>query len=233
VLMVPVLVYIAKLPASEAIAMSLLIVGLASASGTVKYWKRGFVNWRLAFLFALPGMVASFLGARLTRFVSSDLLLFTFGVLTMGISIILYNKSSKGTGSSEQVVCRPAFTLSIGVGAVIGFLTGLLGVGGGFLIVPAIALLMKCSLYTAIGTSLVIIAVNSIAGLSGHLSTMKLNIPLSVMFLSATIGGAIIGARISDKLNTTVLQKVFSTLIFLVGVFMTTSIFLKRIGVNQ
>ena len=225
VLMVPIFVYIAKMPVSEAIALSLVIVGLSSAFGAIKYLKQGFVNKRLVILFVAPGIAASFFGARVTKFVSEEHLLFMFGVLMMLISLILYKKSSKETQSQASVICRPNFTLSVSVGALIGFLTGLLGVGGGFLIVPAIALLMRCSLYTAIGTSLVIIAINSFTGFIGHLSAMNLNFPLGAAFLLATISGAVFGTKVSDKFSAVFLQKSFSGLIFFVGCFLTVQHF--------
>ncbi len=225
VLMVPLFVYVAKIPANEAIAMSLLIVGLSSAAGVVRYLKQGFVNKRLVALFVLPGIAASFLGARAARYVSPDQLLAMFGGMMMLVSLILYNKSSGGTHADGPVVYRPDFAVSVTTGSVIGFLTGLLGVGGGFLIVPAIAILMRCSLYTAIGTSLAVIAVNSVAGFAGHLSGMRLDIPLSMTFLAATVGGAVAGTRLSHKLNAVFLQKSFSVLIFLIGALVTAQNF--------
>lgn len=217
VLMVPLFVYIAKVSADEAIAMSLVIVGLSSAAGTVKYMKRGAVNKRLVLLFVIPGVVASFFGGRTAKFVSADQLLLMFGGMMLLISLILLKKASQGTSSDGPVICRPNLGLSLGVGSIIGFLTGLLGVGGGFLIVPAIAILMKCSLNTAIGTSLAIIAVNSGAGFAGHLSAIRIDVPLTSVFLAATVGGAVAGARLSGNLSTNFLQKGFAVLIFIVG----------------
>ncbi len=225
VLMVPLFVYIAKVPVNESIAMSLVIVGLSSAAGVAKYLKQGFVNQRLVLLFVLPGTLASFLGGRAAKFVSADWLLLMFGGMMLLISLILFNKTSKGTSSDAPVICRPNLGLSVAVGSVIGFLTGLLGVGGGFLIVPAVAILMKCSMYTAIGTSLAILAVNSIAGFVGHLSTMQLNIPLTAMFLTATVGGAFAGTHLSGRFSIDFLQKLFAALIFFVGLIVVAQHF--------
>ncbi len=139
----------------------------------------------------------------------------TYDPVTFGhIDII-----ERASGLFDEVV------VSVTTGSVIGFLTGLLGVGGGFLIVPAIAILMRCSLYTAIGTSLAVIAVNSVAGFAGHLSGMRLDIPLSMTFLAATVGGAVAGTRLSHKLNAVFLQKSFSVLIFLIGALVTAQNF--------
>ena len=225
VLMVPLFVYIAKISVSEAIAMSLVIVGLSSAAGAAKHLKQGCVNKRLVLLFVLPGVIASFFGGRVAKFVSADQLLLMFGGVMLLISVILINNTSKRASSDGPVICRPNLGLSVAVGSVIGFLTGLLGVGGGFLIVPAIAILMKCSMRTAIGTSLAIIAVNSAAGFAGHLSAMQLNIPLTAMFLAATVGGAFAGTRVSGKLSMDFLQKWFAALIFLVGLLVVAQHF--------
>lgn len=220
VLVVPLLVYIGRVPVKESIAMSLLIVGLTSALGSVKYFRQGFVNLRLAALFIVPGILASFFGARLSKFVSGGQLLLMFGILMMVISVLLYRKSSDCARIPEKITCRPHFVLSAGTGAAIGFLTGLLGVGGGFLIVPAITLLMRCSLYTAIGTSLVVITVNSLTGFTGYLAEMRLDFSLSALFLSATLAGAVLGSKLGGKLSAVLLQKGFAVLIFAVGLVM-------------
>lgn len=225
VLIVPLLVYIGKVPVKESIAMSLLIVGLTSALGSVKYFRQGFVNLRLVTLFVVPGILASFFGARLSKYVSGDQLLLMFGVLMMVISVLLYRKSSDCARIPERITCRPHFALSAGTGAGIGFLTGLLGVGGGFLIVPAITLLMRCSLYTAIGTSLAIITVNSLTGFAGYLPEMRLNLPLSALFLSAMLTGALIGSKLGGKFSAVSLQKGFAILIFAVGLIMSAQHF--------
>lgn len=219
VLIVPLLVYVGKVPVSETFAMSLLIVGCSSALGSVKYFRQGLVNKRLVALFIVPGVAASFFGARLAKFVPSGRLLFMFGVLMTLIAVILYVKSAQQAQAQQKIVCRPPVLLSVVIGAVIGFLTGLLGVGGGFLIVPAITLLMRCSLYTAIGTSLVIITVNSMTGFIGYLSQLRLSVPLIALFLSTTITGALIGAKVSSRLSAVLLQRAFAVLIFIIGSF--------------
>lgn len=217
VLMVPLFVYVAKVPVNEAIAMSLMIVGLSAALGAVKYLRQGFINRRLVVLFVLPGSAASFFGARTAQFVASEHLLLMFGSMMMLIAVIIYARSAEGAVPDGPLVCRPALALSATAGAVIGFLTGLLGVGGGFLIVPAIALLMKCSLRTAIGTSLAVIAVNSATGFAGHLSAISFDIPSSMAFLAATLGGTATAAKFSDRLSGVLLQRGFAMLIFFIG----------------
>lgn len=217
ILMVPLFVYIAKFSATEAIALSLLIVGFSSAAGVIKYFKQGFINRRLIVLFVAPGIVASYFGARLANSVSSEKLLLMFGILMAIIAVILYAKSSEQSKNQLSAVCRPNLILSIAIGGLIGFLTGLLGVGGGFLIVPAIALLMKCSMRIAIGTSLAIISINSASGFLGHLPEMTTPAPLSMLFLVSTLGGTITGTKFSDYFSISFLEKGFAVLIFAAG----------------
>lgn len=220
VLLVPLLVYIGGVPAKESIALSLLIVGLTSALGSIPYFKKGFVNVRLVFLFVVPGVFFSFFGARLGEHVSAERLLFAFGILMAVIAFLMYQKSTESAQVSEKVVCRPHPVLSAATGGGIGFLTGLLGVGGGFLIVPAITLLMRCSLYTAIGTSLAIIAVNSFTGFAGHLSQMNHDAGLGAVLLASTLLGAVAGSLIGERIKASALQKGFAVLIGAVGIVM-------------
>lgn len=228
VLMVPLFVYIAKVPVAEAIAMSLLIIGLSSAAGVLKYWNQGLVNRRLVILFIVPGIFVSFVGARAAERVPSEVLLLLFGVMMVLISLILYRKAGQGPGADGPVVCRPGLGISVSIGAAIGFLTGLLGVGGGFLIVPAIALLMKCSLHTAIGTSLAIIAVNSAAGFLGHLTAMRMDPAPTAVYLTATLAAAVVGTRAAHRFSVVLLQKAFAVMILAVGALVTAQFFIPK-----
>ncbi len=231
VLLVPLLVYVGRVPAKEAIAISLLLVGLSSALGSIPYFRGGFVNLRLAVLFLVPGIAAAFVGARFSESVPADILLLIFGILMMTISVILYRKSNDCARIPEKITCRPHAAVSAGTGAGIGFLTGLVGVGGGFLIVPAITILMRCSVYTAIGTSLAIISVNSLTGFAGHLSHLRLDPGLTALLLSAMLLGTLIGSRLGKKFSTAALQKGFAVLIFAVGLVMAVQhFFIQQAG---
>lgn len=223
--MVPVLVYIAGVAVGEAIAISLITVAVSSAFAAIQYLRKGFVNRRLVFLFVLPGIVTSFVGARVSEAVSPDRLLLMFGALMILIGGILILKHTDRKPESEQIVCRPGVTVSVLAGSAIGFLTGLLGVGGGFLIVPVIALLMRCSLYTAIGTSLAIIALNSVIGFAGHLSMMPMNWFLTATVVISTLAGALWGVRYSAKISAGHLQKGFAALILLIGILIVVQNF--------
>lgn len=219
VLTVPILMYAAGFGVNEAIAASLLIVGSASAISAVSAARYGRVNGRLVALFIVPGIATSFAGARLTPVLDESLLMVIFGGSMIIVGIVLFIKAGR-SGPDGPLFCRPGAALSVTLGAALGFLTGLLGVGGGFLIVPAIALLMKCSLRTAIGTSSAIIAVNSLAGYVGHSSTFDGYQYWVVAYLGATLAGVWIGRSRSEVIDTTVLQKVLAALILAVGAFL-------------
>lgn len=216
VLTVPILIYVAGFGVEAAIAASLLIVGCASALSVIPAIRQRRVNGRLVALFVLPGTLASFAGAGLTPLVDERLLLVVFGGVMIAIGAVLAAKAGR-SGPDGPVVCRPGAALSMTIGAALGLLTGLLGVGGGFLIVPAIALLMKCSLRTAIGTSSAVIAINSLAGYAGHAMTFDGHGPWVAAYLCATLAGAWIAHRRSEALETHLLQKALAALILAVG----------------
>lgn len=223
VLAVPIFVYVAHLSAQEAISTSLLVTGAASAIAAIGYIQRKAVNWRLAIIFLISGSGSAWLGAHATSLLSGQTLMTMFGVLMMLISGILFFKANKSIDEPGVVVCRPGILISGAVGVAVGFLTGFLGVGGGFLIVPAIAVLMRCSLQTAIGTALVIIAVNSLNGFLSHVVISPVSWELSGLFLFFSIAGVFFGGILSSRIKTASLQKGFSILIFLVGFFLMMS----------
>ena len=219
ILTVPIFVYAGKMETDMAIAMSLIIVGLVSAIGSLRFLKPGFLNKRLVLFFTISGIPTAFFGAKFTARMNSDHLLLMFGLLMCLVSLILFIKSTKRTDSDQPFVCRPSALLSLATGAGIGFLTGFLGVGGGFLIVPAISVLMRCSLQTAVGTSLAIIAINSLSGFAGHLNDLNVNLGLLTSLFVVTLTGALIAAKVAVRLSSQFLQRAFALLIMAVGIF--------------
>lgn len=220
ILTVPIFVYTAHYAVNEAIALSLVTVGAASLMASIRYLVRGLVNVRLVLIFFLAGSVTSFFGAHLTGFFSEHILLLMFGGLMSLTAVILFMKAGQAGGEDEVLVCHPGFAISLLAGALIGFLTGFLGVGGGFLIVPAIALLMRCSLRTAIGTSLVIITLNSAAGYWGHMTVRPAAMMPAALFVFLMVLGTFAGSRLGLRLKSALLQRGFAGLIFLIGLFL-------------
>ena len=205
IITLPVLVYVAKVPAPQAVGMSLVIVGGTSALGTLLNLRQGAFDWRAAAFFSVSGMAGAFVGAKLTHLVSAPMLMFLFGALMLLVGIRLLRNGAVTAAAQE---CRPERCLA--VGSAVGVLTGFLGVGGGFLILPALVLFAGLEMKAAIGTSLAIIAVNCIGGLVGQLRYANFDWRLTLGFLLAAMAGMIAGAMLTKRLSAAVLRRGFA-----------------------
>ena len=145
----PILVYVAGIPVDQAVGMSLVIVGGTSALGSLLHLRRGDFDWRAAMFFSASGIVGAVIGAKFTHLVSALLLMFLFGTLMLVVGMRMLRHDGTNPSSHE---CRPVRCLAVGV--AVGVLTGVLGVGGGFLILPALVLFAGLEMKPAIGTSL-------------------------------------------------------------------------------
>ena len=174
ILAVPLLVYVAGLPGKEAIATSLLVVGATSAAGLIAHARPGNVRWRTGLLFGFAGMAGAFVGGRLAAFVPDVVLLAGFAVLMVGTAIAMIRGRRSTPGRAVPARELPV-VLVTAFGVLVGLVAGMVGAGGGFLVVPALALLGGLAMPAAIGTSLLVIAMQSFAGLAGHLSTTTLH----------------------------------------------------------
>ncbi len=208
----PVLVYVAHIPVQQAVGMSLVIVGGTSALGTLLNLRQGAFDWRAAAFFSVSGMVGAFIGAKFTHLVSAPMLMFLFGALMLVVGIRLLRTGELKTVAHE---CRPVRCLAIGV--AVGVLTGFLGVGGGFLILPALVLFAGLEMKPAIGTSLAIIAVNCVGGLIGQLRYANFDWRLTLGFLLAAIAGMFAGAALANKLPAAALRRGFAWCVILLG----------------
>jgi uncharacterized protein len=211
----PVLVYIARVPAHAAVGMSLVIVGATSAAGSLINLRRGAFDVRAGAFFAATGIVGAFFGARFTHMVSGRVLLLCFGGLMaiVGLRMLL---GSQDAPPGRQ--CRPLRCLAVGVS--VGILTGFLGVGGGFVILPALVLFAGLEMKTAIGTSLAVIAVNSLAGLLGQLHYVQFDWPITLGFLGAALAGMGGGIATASRISSQSLRRAFAASIIVLGVFL-------------
>lgn len=209
----PVLVYVAKVPPETAVAMSLAIVGATSLVGGGIAWRRGFVQVRETLLFAAVGMLGAALGAQVTHFVSPALLMLLFAglMLVVGLRMLLVRGAKFGSAQEFRPV---RFAL---VGLAVGVLTGFLGVGGGFMIVPALAFFGGFELRRAIGSSLVIIALNSASGLVGQLLFVAIDWTLTLAFLAASLVGIFLGSTVAGRCSEANLRKTFAWSVIAVG----------------
>lgn len=207
ILTVPLLAYVAGMDAKQAIATSLLVVGTTSLVGAFSHARAGRVQWRTAVLFGATAMVGAFAGGHIAAFIPGTVLLVGFAVMMVATAIAMLRGRKNTAGGAE----RPGLPLAkiAAVGLAVGLVTGLIGAGGGFLLVPALVLLGGLPMPIAVGTSLVIIAMNSFAGFAGYLSSVQINWPLAAMVIAAAVTGALIGARFAGRVDPELLRKGF------------------------
>ena len=225
IITLPVLVYVAKVPAQQAVGMSLVIVGGTSALGTLLNLRQGAFDWRAGAFFSVSGMAGAFVGAKFTHLVSAPMLMFLFGALMLVVGIRLLRKGEVKAAAQE---CRPLRCLAVGI--AVGVLTGFLGVGGGFLILPALVLFAGLEMKPAIGTSLAIIAINCVGGLVGQLRYANFDWRLTLGFLMVAMAGMIAGAALTKKLSAAVLRQGFAWCVVLLGVALVAWNWLALIG---
>ncbi len=198
ILTVPILVYALGLGAKEAIATSLLVVGVTSLAGAIQHGRAGNVDWRTGALFGVVAMVGAYGGGVLADAFSGTALLLMFAALMVVTGVAMLLRREPAASSEDDEGPRRIRPLGIVVdGLVVGGVTGLVGAGGGFLVVPALVLLARMPMRLAIGTSLLVIALKSFAGLAGHLSHATIDLQLAGAVTGAAVAGSFIGAKLA------------------------------------
>ena len=208
ILTVPLLAYVAGMDAKAAIATSLLVVGVTSAIGAVSHARAGRVQWRTGLIFGAAGMAGAYAGGLLAQFIPGTILLIGFAIMMIATAIAMLRgrKTVEATDSNDHRLPVPKI---LAEGLVVGLVTGLVGAGGGFLVVPALALLGGLPMPIAVGTSLVVIAMKSFAGLAGYLSSVQINWTVALGVTAAAVVGALLGARLTAIINPDALRKTF------------------------
>ncbi|MEG9250162.1 sulfite exporter TauE/SafE family protein [Arthrobacter sp. Soc17.1.1.1] len=221
ILTVPILVYVAGFEAKEAIAASLFVVGVTSAISVISHARNGRVMWRTGLIFGAAGMAGAFIGGLLGGYIPGQILLVAFALMMVATSIAMIRGRKKTTSStpSEGVKRELPLKRVILDGVVVGLVTGLVGAGGGFLVVPALALLGGLPMSVAVGTSLVVISMKSFAGLAGYLTTVEINWPLTLAVTAAAIVGSLIGAQLAGRIPEAALRKGFGWFVLVMGAF--------------
>lgn len=215
ILTVPALVYLLGQDAHSAVGTSLVIVGTNAVAGAWMHHRAGHVQLRRALLFAAAGLGAAYGGARLSLYLPSALLLVLFAVLMLVVaSMMLRSQSTQVAQQTHQPMTWQRILLG---GAGVGFLTGFLGVGGGFVIVPALVLLLGMDMRDAVGSSLVVIALNSLAGVLGHLNDGRFNWPLISLMILGGMVGILVGTWSARHLPTAQLRRTFALLVIGLG----------------
>jgi len=212
ILTVPVLVYALGYAARPAVAASLLVVGLTSLVGALVHWRLGNVRLPAAALFGALAMGGAFAGARLSVFMSGagQLVLLAFVMVAAGVSMLRRRHDQNEDGLPRTT---PGLAMLAPVALAVGVLTGLVGVGGGFLVVPALVVLARIPLREAIGTSLAVIALNSAAGFAGYLGTVSVDWGFLTGFAATAIVGALAGAALTRVVPVAALRQSFAMLL--------------------
>ncbi|MGD9619255.1 MAG: sulfite exporter TauE/SafE family protein [Mycolicibacterium sp.] len=207
ILTVPLLAYVAGMDAKQAIATSLLVVGATSAIGAISHARAGRVQWRTGLIFGAAGMAGAYAGGVVARFIPGTVLLVGFAVMMVATAVAMLRgrKDLQARDAGHQLPVPKI----VAEGLIVGLVTGLVGAGGGFLVVPALALLGGLPMPVAVGTSLIVIAMKSFAGLAGYLSSVQIDWGVALAVTAAAVIGALAGARLTAKVDPDALRKAF------------------------
>lgn len=235
ILTTPLLVYVVDFGAKQAITASLFVVAITSIFGLIAHARAGRVRWRTGLIFGAAGMVGAFIGGQVGAMLPGEFLLAAFSVMmgVTAVAMIRGRKQVKGHGPHKGL---PLFRIILD-GLIVGLVTGLVGAGGGFLVVPALALLGGLPMPNAVATSLLVVAMKSVAGFFGYALTfggdtfVSINTatttladgasiwPVTLIVTAMAIIGALVGSRIVGKIHPDKLRKAFGWFVLVMAVF--------------
>ena len=219
-LTVPVFVYVLGFAPKDAIAMSLPVVGVTSLVGAASHWRSGNVQVRTALLFGVVAMAGSYLAARfLAPLMSGALQLALLAIVMLAAAISMFRSAGRKPKVSEEAPRPLALPLLGGVALLVGAMTGIVGIGGGFLIVPALVLLARVPMKEAVGTSLLVIAMNTTSGYVGYAGRTTMAWGFLAGFTLVAIAGILAGARLVQYVSQSQLKRAFAVFLIAIGAF--------------
>lgn len=224
ILAVPIMSYVIGMEPQEAISSSLFVVGVASAVGVLSHARNHRVSWKIGAIFGAAGMAGAFLGGYLGGFVPGPVLMVLFALVMVATAgAMIRGRKSPGANREPGVlgVEMPVLRVII-YGLLVGLVTGLVGAGGGFLIVPTLTLLVGLPMTIAAATSLLVITINSLAGLSGHLLNTSVDWPIVLFFTAGTVAGSLVGVRLADRIPERALRRGFGVFVLAIGALVLT-----------
>lgn len=232
ILMVPILVYIFSLNPVTATSFSLFIVGSTSLVGAYKNYRKGLVSIGTALLFGLSSITTVFITRKLLMPAVPDVLgtigkmeikksmaIMVLFALLMLLASLAMIRSPKGTEAMDDAQGKPAVGKLLMIGVLVGLATGFLGAGGGFLIIPALVLLLNMPMKKAIGTSLLIIALNSLIGFTGDLGHIHIEWNFLLLITAIAISGIFVGTALAKKIPGAKLKKAFGWFVLAMGIY--------------
>jgi len=223
ILAVPVLVHLMGLPPNVAVPMSLPVVGIAAAAGAFARWRKGQLRLGTVGLFAACAMFTSYFAARLGTEIPDRPRLILFAVVMLIASVAMWRRAQRQSPDDAAAVpTAPAAAPMqvIPVALAVGTLTGLVGVGGGFLIVPALTGVLGLPMAAATATSLAVIALNTAAAGAGWIGRVSLDWGMTAMVTAASLVGMALGTRLAPRFSARTLTRAFALLLLLLAVFM-------------
>jgi uncharacterized protein len=214
ILTVPVLILLLNLSATQATGTSLVVVSIVSSAGLLAHALGGRVAWRAGFGFAATGVPASVGGGYLAVLLADVTITVVLGVLLLGTAMYMWLREDVGPGPAPRAT---SWWRILPAGVVVGLMTGLLGVGGGFVVVPALAVLLGLSMPVAIGTSQLVLVLNALAGLAGRVGTGSVALTVGLVFAGGGVVGVVIASRLVAYAGGRRLSQAFSVLLVLVA----------------
>lgn len=218
ILTLPVMVYLLDVEPRSAIAMSLFTVGVTSAAATFAHARKGRVSFRTGAVFGIAAMAGAYLGGFAAHAVPARLLMLSFAAVMM-ITALAMLRGRRDPSPDRAPLPAPPWKV-LAIGAIVGVVAGLVGAGGGFLIVPALALLAGLAMPEAIGTSLFVIALQSFAGFAGHLGHERIDWTMTLIIAAVSVIGSLAGARLARRLSGDTLRRGFAWFVLAMAIFM-------------
>ncbi|WP_375242684.1 sulfite exporter TauE/SafE family protein [Lacinutrix sp.] len=231
ILTVPILVYLLFINPVTATAYSLFVVGVSALVGAIRNIQKGLVDFRTAIVFAIPAFIAVYatrkflvpaipeelfsVGSFLVTKNIAIMLFFALVMLVASISMIRSNRKESG----EETIIQYNYPLIIVEGFVVGILTGIVGAGGGFLIIPALVLLAKLPMKKAVATSLLIIAIKSLIGFIGDVENLEIDWLFLLSFTAISVIGIFIGIYLTNFIDGKKLKKGFGWFVLIMGIY--------------
>lgn len=216
ILTTPILIYALGVETKAAIATSLLVVGITSIAAVIQHARAGNVEWRTGLIFGGAGMAGAYIGGFVAGWIPATVLMVLFGLMMLATAVAMFRGRKDPGPSTGQ---SQALWKIIAEGLVVGVVTGLVGAGGGFLVVPALALLGGLPMKKAVGTSLLVIALKSFAGFAGHAAHVTIDFELAALVSGAAVVGSFAGSRLANLVPPDALRRGFAGFVLVMAGF--------------